>query len=65
MSVPISETMISAACAATPGIVSSKLHRFFKRAAVLLDFLIKARNGFIQAVDLAQQFGQNKAMMRL
>ncbi len=40
-------------------------HRFFKRATVLFDFLVKTGDGIIQAVDLSQQFGQDKTMVGL
>jgi len=38
-------------------------HRFFKRAAVFLNLFIKPRDGLVQTINLAQQFGQNKTMM--
>ena len=38
-------------------------HRLLKRAARWLDLLIKTCHGFLEAVDLAQQLGQHKAVL--
>jgi hypothetical protein len=37
--------------------------RFFKRAAIFLNLLVETFYGFIQAINLAQQFGQDKPMV--
>src|SRR3972149_9496380 len=38
--------------------------RFFKRVAIFLHLLVETLNGFVQTVDLAKQFRQDKKMMR-
>jgi hypothetical protein len=43
---------------------SEQAHRLFKRAIDRLDLRIKAGDGLIQSIDLTQQLGQHKAMMR-